>query len=192
MSTKIYNGIKFKTTNYKELLDQLISVKKFAKEIALDMIRDLDLVLFIVANGLKNKSAWDITQKLINAIDFPNIIEWTFIPRLHFSVIIYPTPEGDIYGYYFDSGKAEFKKLLEPYFTDFHYQNQTDIPEGIDPDEWEFRAKKWNELIDYKLKDTGFTFEFITSDDLDIFELESRIEVILEKLNREDKINSLF
>lgn len=192
MSTKLYNGIKFKTTNYKELLDQLVSVKKLAKELAVDMIRDSDLGLFIAANKLQEKSAWDIVRELVEAIDSSNLGKWAFVPSIHFSVVIYPTLEGDIYGYYFDSNKVQFKELLEPYFTDFHYQNQTDPPMDIHSDEWEFRREKWDELVDYKFKDSGFAFEFVTGDDLDLFDLESKVKVVLEKLNREKKIDSVL
>ena len=156
------------------------------------MIRDSDLGLFIAANKLQEKSAWDIGRELVDAIDSSNITKWAFVPNLHFSVVIYPTLEGDIYGYYFDSNKVEFKELLEPYFTDFHYQNQTDPPVDIHSDEWEFRREKWDELVDYKFKDTGLTYEIVTGDDLDMFDLEEKIKIVLDKLKRDEKINQVI
>lgn len=192
MSTKLYNGIKFKSNNIKEVLDQLISVKETAKKIAIDSISDRELGLFIASNKLLDKDCWTITRELMEAVDSNNYNKWAFVPRLHFSVVIYPTKEGDIYGYYFDSNKKEFRDLIEPFYTDFHYQNQTDPPMDIHSDEWEFRREKWDELVDYKFKDTGLTYEIVTGDDLDMFDLEEKIKIVLDKLKRDEKINQVI
>jgi len=192
MSTKLYNGIKFKSNNIKEVLDQLISVKETAKKIAIDSISDRELSLFIATNKLLDKDCFTITRELIEAVDSNSYNKWSFVPRLHFSVVIYPTKEGDIYGYYFDSNKKEFRDLIEPFYTDFHYQNQTDPPTDVTEEEWDFRREKWDELIDYKFKDTGLTYELVTGDDLDIFDLEEKIKIVLDKLKREEKINQVI
>lgn len=34
-----------------------------------------------------------------------------------------------------------------PLFTDYHYQNQTECPDGIDETEWEQRAAAWDQLL---------------------------------------------
>lgn len=167
MSTKIYNGVKFKSNNIKEVLDQLISVKEEAKKIALDLIKDSDLGIFIASNKLLDKTPWDISRDLLYAIDSDDN-RWTFVPRVHFSMVVYPTHEGDIYGYYFDSNKKEFKQLIEPFFTDFHYQNQSDPPMDIDSEEWDFRREKWDELVEWNFRDSGFTYYIVTSNDIDM------------------------
>lgn len=192
MSTKLYNGIKFKSNNIKEVLDQLISIKETAKKIAIDSISDRELGLFIVTNKLLDKDYYTITRELIEAVDSNSYNKWSFVPRLHFSVVIYPTKEGDIYGYYFDSNKKEFRDLIEPFYTDFHYQNQTDPPTDVTEEEWDFRREKWDELVDYKFKDTGLTYELVTGDDLDIFGLEEKIKIVLDKLKRDQKINQVI
>jgi hypothetical protein len=43
MSTKIYNGIKFKSTNYREVLDQLIDIKKKSILLVNELIKDRDI-----------------------------------------------------------------------------------------------------------------------------------------------------
>ena len=192
MSTKLYNGIKFKSNNIKEVLDQLISIKETAKKIAIDSISDRELGLFIVTNKLLDKDYYTTTRELIEAVDSNSYNKWSFVPRLHFSVVIYPTKEGDIYGYYFDSNKKEFRDLIEPFYTDFHYQNQTDPPTDVTEEEWDFRREKWDELVDYKFKDTGLTYELVTGDDLDIFGLEEKIKIVLDKLKRDQKINQVI
>ena len=192
MSTKLYNGIKFKSNNIKEVLDQLISVKETAKKIAIDSISDRELSLFIATNKLLDKDCFTITRELIEAVDSNSYNKWSFVPRLRFSVVVYPTAEGDIYGYYFDADKKEYNDLIEPFYTDFHYQNQTDPPTDVTEEEWDFRREKWDELVDYKFKDTGLTYELVTGDDLDIFDLEEKIKIVLDKLKREEKINQVI
>ena len=191
MSTKLYNGIKFKSNNIKEVLDQLISVKETAKQIAIDSISDEDLGLFIGANNLLDKNHWDIARDLMEAIDCNNYGKWKFLPRLRFSVVVYPTAEGDIYGYYFDADKKEYNDLIEPFYTDFHYQNSSDRPSDITEEEWDFRREKWDELLKDKFKDTGLTYDIVTGDDLDIFDLSDKIKIVLEKLKRDAKIEEL-
>ena len=117
---------------------------------------------------------------------------WRFVPNIHFSVVIYPTVEGDIYGYYFDSNKKEYRDLLEPFYTDFHYQDQCDKPDDISDEEWDFRCDKWDELLKDKFKDTGFTYEIVNGSDFSAFSLSKRVKIVLDKLKREDKINQVI
>ena len=192
MSTKIYNGIKFKSKDFYQLLQELIEVKNKAKEVSINLISDKDLLYFIGGNKLEDKDAYSIAQEFSEALDSNNKSKWALVPNVHFSVVIYPTPEGDIYGYYFDSNKAEYNNLLKPLYTDFHYQNQSDPPTNLSEEEWNFRREKWDQLVDYKFKDTGFTYEFVTGDDIDIWDLQDRIKSILEKLKRDKKIDSVI
>jgi hypothetical protein len=192
MSTKLYNGIKFKSNNIKEVLDQLISVKETAKQIAIDSISDRDLSLFINANKLLDSDAWVIANELKEAIASDNYNRWSFKPRLKFSVIVYPTTEGDIYGYYFDCDKKEYNDLIKPFYTDFHYQNQTDPPNDVSEKDWDFRRDKWDELLKDRFMDTGFSYEIVSGDDLDFFDLVDKIKIVLDKLKREEKINQVI
>jgi hypothetical protein len=192
MSTKIYNGIKFKSKDYYQLLQELLEVKNKSKEVSKNLISDRDLLYFISGNKLEDKDSFFIAQEFLDAADSNNKSKWTFSPNIHFSVVVYPTPEGDIYGYYFDSNKKEYNELLKPLYTDFHYQNQSDPPTNLSEEEWDFRREKWDQLVDYKFKDTGFTYEFVAGGDIDLWDLESRIKIILEKLKREKKIDSVI
>lgn len=193
MSTKLYNGIKFKSNNIKEVLDQLMSIKEKANEIALDLLDDESLALFISANNLLDKDKWEISREMIDALESSNYNKWHFKPRMYFSVVIYPTQEGDIYGYYFDSDKQEFNDLLKPFYTDFHYQNQTDPPNDVTEEEWEFRQLKWDELLPGdKFKDSGLQYDIVTGDTLDIWDLQDKIDLVLEKIKRQSKIDQVL
>ncbi len=192
MSTKLYNGIKFKSNNMREVLDQLMSIKKRANDIAIDLLDDRSLALFIDTNNLLDKDKWETTREVIDALDSSNHNRWKFKPRLHFSVVVYPTKEGDIYGYYFDSDKKEFCDLLKPFYTDFHYQNQTDPPTDVSEEEWKFRELKWDELLPGdKFSDSGLQYDIVTGETLDIWDLEDKIEIILDKMKRDRKIENL-
>ncbi len=192
MSTKLYNGIKFKSNNMREVLDQLMSIKKRANDIAIDLLDDRSLALFIDTNNLLDKDKWETTREVIDALDSSNHNRWKFKPRLHFSVVVYPTKEGDIYGYYFDSDKKEFYDLLKPFYIDFHYQNQTDPPTDVSEEEWKFRELKWDELLPGdKFSDSGLQYDIVTGETLDIWDLEDKIEIILDKMKRDRKIENL-
>jgi hypothetical protein len=156
MSTKIYNGIKFKSKDYYQLLQELLEVKNKSKEVSKNLISDRDLLYFISGNKLEDKDSFFIAQEFLDAADSNNKSKWAFSPNIHFSVVVYPTPEGDIYGYYFDSNKKEYNELLKPLYTDFHYQNQSDPPTNLSEEEWDFRREKWDQLVDYKFKDTVY------------------------------------
>ena len=194
MSTKLYNGIKFKSNNIKEVLDQLMSIRKPANNLALDLLPDDRLALFIKTNDFVDKDKWFISRELITALDSSFSNKWSFVPRLHFSVVIYPTTEGDIYGYYFDSDKQEFNDLLKPLYTDFHYQNNSDKPRDLTDEEWKFRELKWDELLEGgdKFADNGLVYNIVTGDTLDIWDLEDKIALVLEKIKRESKINQVL
>ena len=48
---------------------------------------------------------------------------------------------------------------IQPYLSDYHYQNQTDKPEKISDEEWEIRKQDWEEAIgpDYIVNNHGFS-----------------------------------
>lgn len=192
MSTKLYNGIKFKSNNIHQVLHELISIKQVAKKIALELIKDTEIALFINGNKLSDKDSFDVVKEMLDAMDTMNHNRWSFIPNIHFSVVVYPCKDGDIYGYYFDSNKIEYRNLLDSFCDEFHYQNQSDKPDNISDEEWEFRALKWDELIDYKFRDTGLNYDIVTGDDFNIFDFNDRVKIILEKINRDKKINDVL
>jgi hypothetical protein len=170
-----------------------MSIKKRANEIALDLLDDESLALFISANNLLDKNKWEISREMFDALESSNYNKWNFKPRLHFSVVVYPTTEGDIYGYYFDSDKQEFNDLLKPFYTDFHYQNQTDSPTDVTEEEWNFRREKWDELLPGdKFADSGLQYNIVTGDSLDIWDLQDKIALVLEKIKRQSKIDQVL
>lgn len=195
MSTKIYNGIKFKSSNIKEVLDQLIQLKKVANKKAIEILKDSEIARFIMGNNLQSEVPFEISRELMHAINNSSSSlnrKWVLIPNLYFSVVVYPDNAGDIYGYYFISNRNEYHELLKPLYTDFHYQNQTDPPSELSEEEWNFRSTKWDELVDDKFGDAGFTYDLVTGDSIDLWDLEDRVKSVVESLRREDKINTVL
>jgi hypothetical protein len=187
MSTKIYNGIKFNSKNFKEILDQIVSIKPKAIDIAVEKLRK-SLPNFIKYNNLIDKDEYEISIVLTDSLSTSS--DKCFIPRVSFTIFFYPTKEGDVYGYFFDSNVSEYSKLLDPFCTDFHYQNQSDKPDDISEEEWDFRSDKWDELVDYNFRDSGFMYEVVSKDDIGA-QMISKIREILEPLKRDIKIESL-
>jgi hypothetical protein len=195
MSTKIYNGIKFKSSNIKEVLDQLIQLKKVANKKAIEILKDGEIARFIMGNNLLSEVPFEISRELMHAINNSSSSlnrKWVLVPNLYFSVVVYPDSVGDIYGYYFISNRDEYYELLKPLYTDFHYQNQTDPPSELSEEEWDFRRSKWDELVNDKFGDAGFTYDLVTGDSIDIWDIESRVKSVIESLKREDKINTVL
>ena len=66
MSTKIYNGIKFKSNNWKEVLEQLLSIRESAKELAMNKLSDEELAAFILTSKTQSLSEWEIYSEQIS------------------------------------------------------------------------------------------------------------------------------
>jgi hypothetical protein len=82
----------------------------------------------------------------------PLKIEVVIIPLSSRRTIVKP-----IYGGYGGLEKTKtaeaLKTLLDEHFTDYHYQNQSDRPEDVSPQEWNARKLNWDRLSDkYGLK----------------------------------------
>jgi hypothetical protein len=202
MSTWIYNGIKFKSKDWKEVLDQLVSIKSKAAEIGNSNISRRDLEMFITHNELSGEGKWDIFHKIQEGIDSTNKrlfnLKFNDYPhtyadshlKFNFSVILYPTKEGDIYGYYFND-LPKYDKLLRPFTDEFIYYDSSDQPDNVTDEEWDARGKKWDELVPDRFSDTGFKFNIVCSDDLDRGIVIEFIKEILPSIKRDKKIEDL-
>lgn len=127
MSTKIYNGIKFNSTNLLEIISELKKLVPGAQEIARQEITSR-LLQFVIRKGnmLESKS-YDIEQELKREL-MEAKYQGNGPFKLQFSLFLYPHSNGKFYGAHFASNK-EFKKLLfdSNICVDYHYQNQTDM-----------------------------------------------------------------
>ena len=175
--------MKFKSKDWKEVLDQLISLKP--KAIELLEIDDDTIEYFISKDNLIDKDIFDIWNHLKSS-DF-------FIGCFNFKIILFPTKEGDIYGYYSCDGN-KYKKLLDGIYDEFNYWDHTDVPDDIDYAEWEWQGMKWEELIgnSYYFADAGFNFNIIGINDLNDRLVRKQIEGVVEIMKRDRKIDDVL
>ena len=182
MSTKIFNGMKFKSKDWKEVLDQLMELKPKALELV--KIEDDDLDYFIAKDNLLDRDVFDIWDHLKSS-------EY-FIGSFHFKVVLFPTKEGDIYGYYM--GNNKYTKLLDGIYDEFNYWNHTDFPDDLDYADWEWRGMKWDELTGdlYYISDAGFNFNIVGINDLNAVLIRKQIAGVVEIMKRDQKIDDVL
>ena len=183
MSTEIFNGMKFKSRDYKEVLDQLMVLKP--KAIELLEIDDDSLEYFIVKYNLIDRDAFDIWNHLKS--------NEHFIGSFHFKVVLFPTKEGDIYGYHM-CDRNKYKHLLDGIYDEFNYWDHTDGPGDIDYAEWEWQGMKWEELLGDSsyISDAGFNFNIVGINDLNPQLIRKQIGNLVEVMKRDQKINDVL
>lgn len=191
MSTKIYNGIKYKTNNLHELLKMFKKKREQAEKICIKNFLDRELRFFISMNNLEEKEPFNIFMEISKSAskDERTIKDFNYT----LSFIVFPHKSGDLYGYYLNDNISEYQKIVKSVSTDFHYQNQVDKPKAISVKKWNERRDIWEELLPGigRLDDHGFIFKLVKDD---VFwnnqtEIEKRIELVLPDLiKRKDKV----
>jgi len=180
MSTKIYNGIRFKSRNFYEVVSQLYDLKKQAIANSVDeLVGDP----FTMVRFLKNKfnDDFDIealkdpynnfTFECLNALksDLDDRLRSSFGIDFNCSVNIIPHPNGNIYGYVFNDRIQQNYDLLLSIADEYGYQNQTDKPDEISEEEWDERRNIWNIIFDkyFTFAEAGPKYDLVSSFDLE-------------------------
>lgn len=77
--------------------------------------------------------------------------------------ILYIPDKSNVYGMYF--GDHTYSKIIwdDEHFEDYHYQNQTDMPDGMTKQKWKTREKTWDRILgpDYIPINHGFEVEIL-------------------------------
>jgi len=201
MSTKIYNGIRFKSKDIQEVTRQLTNLRKKAIELGNARVNDqLGLAIFVALSSKYKKWGVELTKEKYqkNPRSFMMFLEWEiqecfraqqrkrFEPQFLFSVMLFPHSDGTLYGYYLDDDHPEYRKLLlENIADEFHYQNQSDPPEDIPYEEFEAREKVWDKILGSDtFNDRGWEFSIVRPDH---FQLDrDKAKEIIEKMMTED------
>lgn len=188
MSTKLYNGIKFKTDDIYQLFEELKGIKEKAIKIGMDNLCSLDtLCHFILNNKLSDSNTYEVKNALED--NLRGVYRTMLDPLFNFSILIFPY-KGKLYGYYFDDDLYEYGELIKDISDDYSYQNQTDRPEGISEEEYEERKKVWEGILGYDtMSERGLRYNFVSIDtifdDNERFKrLMSSIKEALEYLKR--------
>jgi len=194
MITKIYNGVKFKSNNWKEVLDQLTSIRSEAIEIANNSIDVKKIIGIIELEEIDLENSEGYIEMFI----FDKLKESIYQCRklrvktyFNFSIILYPDKEGDIYGYYFNE-LNEHPILLKPFTEDYAYWDNSDAPEDMEYEDFRKRGDKWDELITGTFIESGFDFKLVTKENLDRSKIYPLIKQAISIVKRDDKINEIL
>lgn len=190
MSTKIYNGIKFKSNNIVEIVQQLQNVREELLKICntSDIISQEDIIGFIKYCDLDKEitkfSVYEIHHKMYDEL-LKQTEETRLFLRFTCSIYIIPYKDGNIYGGLF-CDNVKYYKYIMPYTEDYHYQDQTDRPEEITEEEWGERDDIWNEIFEkfWTFSEVGLKYEIIGAKDL---RLHERIEHALNEIKSENE-----
>ena len=199
MSTKIYNGIKFKTNDIYELYDLL---NDFKIESSLLLRKGFDKKLpFILKQVMKDyyiehknlDSVWEIAdlfkkdfQKNDFRVDYNNYIQ------------IYPHPETKaLYGYFILDSESENLLLSKDWVEDYHYQNSSDGPDDMSYEEYSKRGDLWDELFasSYKIEDSGFKYKIMDFSEIFFYQdsvFNKYFKINEESITRELKLERII
>lgn len=184
MSTKLYNGIRFKSRNMGDILQQLILIRKDAVKLANELLTIDELKSFIILNDLTNSYNYAVFRALRDDLNSDNrtILSVDF----NFTISLIPEKNGYVYGYYFADHPQEYYQLIEPFVVDYHYQNQCDKPGNISNKAWNNRRKKWDKLLGYdSFTQRAFSFTMVNSSDLNFSETLRKIKIALTEIKEE-------
>ena len=193
MSTKIYNGVKFKTKDFNEVLTLLNDIRVKSIEIGNNSITMVDLEEYINYSGLIKLTAFEIFMKFKNDLSVDvSYFKSQFLPDFKFKIYLYPTKEGDIYGYFIGE-LNEYENLIRDVTDDFSYYDNCDAPDDINYVDWECRGVKWDELIPSgSFAENSFTYTIVNGCDLDRSLIQTKIKEVLGYLDRDNKLNSIL
>lgn len=184
MSTKIYNARLAKmpmTEVHAALLDIKPTIADIGRKILSKKIAGLASGFFDeVSAGITSIDREDIgaeRQKSLSTLsdvitqEYRKVCERVKITQTRrqrdplvdtsFEIYVFPTPD---YEHTLMICNCEQQEMLDILYndgwnTDFHYQNSTDKPDDVSPEEWQYRAKTWDAAMPSgRPVDTCFTF----------------------------------
>lgn len=215
MSTKIYNGYRFdKDYSLRELDTLLMELKKEIQKVANKEYckRILDELLYVYdckcffGEEIAKKRMNEYCKKEPEKLSWLNVLydigfyvddkikeskvsgkrslQYDFGCEIH----IMPTKDKLLFTLYVE--KEEFKEIIEskPFVLEYMYQNQTDKPDDISDEEWEERAKDWDEAIIGGIPaNHGFTVSFVNDFSFPVISSDVIREVFSEVRTKEKR-----
>lgn len=158
MSTKIYNGFKFKSTDIFEIFNELKRIRQEClpiyehdcnQYVATRSVTLLDRYCYYKEKfGEKPAPIVDAYLEFVDRVKkVKSSSQRDPLADYEFGISIFPF-NGEFYGMHFTEQKS-FLKILQgsPLFIEYHYQNQTDPPEEISDEDWQLRKEIWENGI---------------------------------------------
>ena len=169
MSTKIFTGFKFNTTDFFEVREILASYREEVSEIVEEkmssflIIRSVEMFDHNMVEGNENGKDSFYTKAYFELLDRQREIKKTDVrdPAVDFEVSVVVLPfNGEFYGIcYAESDKFYNLLLKDKRVSEFSYWNNTDRPKKITKKEWDARAKIWDGIFEKNSipAEAGFT-----------------------------------
>lgn len=187
MSTKIYNGIRFRSRNLRDVLSQLQSRRDGIVERMNNNLTKHDIHFFMNMSERTSNIKWmDVWLELTKTLEKHNRPIW--IPSFVVTLVIIPIKEdNDILGVVYADGREdiirdEFKDILE----DFGYWDNSDPDEDVAEELWEERERKWESLNLYKpMNELGFVYELVKPGDLSMTRVKTLFDEVIEDMKTE-------
>lgn len=216
MSTKIYNAFKVVNVKKPITLSKLSEINESLKKEAFKLYRQ-ELVKIIgrrvwCLKDLYTYFGEDITTKVdekmlrrINQLkedgnlekiarydifDFTSEMkknETEFGDSFGKFKILYIPDKSNVYGMYF--GDHTYSEIIwnDEHFEDYHYQNQTDMPDGMTKQRWKIREKTWDRILgpDYIPINHGFEVEI-----LNYYSSSTEVKILKDTIFATDAVES--
>lgn len=159
MSTKIYNGIKFKSNNLIDVLDFCDKLREKAPSVIKKCGAKFSARAFAyIKDNLALKGELRTNENIVNQIicDYRKLLGDALkretrepLVDMSLSLTIHPLKDKEIIlGIYFAQNKDMSDIVTtDEFIEDYHYQNQTDFPEGISKKDWEIREQDWDKAL---------------------------------------------
>jgi hypothetical protein len=180
MSTKIYDAYRLNDGKLKTFFFIKRRLETLYEHHVLRTVDAIPDSLYVRDIDLGNvteyvKSLFDKKIKELDAVDMKLIIDAVIdtnsqYDRLNFrsSMVLFHCRENiyiQFFGIDFDSGKNFISSLeASNILSDFHYQNQTDIPDNTTEEEYEKRRVIWDEIYkaanSYTPGEVGLSYDF--------------------------------
>lgn len=200
MSAKIYEGVKFVSDNIYDIYKSLMGLRDKCIDIGVNHLLSDDYIGTIKSYMLFEQLYYQNASKIVHLIqrEFDKQYRSHSAPSFLFEIIIYPHSSGQFFGTYFTDRIPEYRNLLfaRHVVEDFHYQNQSDIPDGISDEEWGVRKKIWDDIFDHgdSFSEKGMIVKIVQSKHMfynknNISRIYHRIEELKQSLQNEDSKN---
>ena len=187
MSTKIYNGIRFRSRNLREVLSQLQSRRDGIVERMNNNLTKHDIHFFMNMSERTSNIKWmDVWLELTKTLEKHNRPIW--IPSFVVTLVIIPIKEdNDILGVVYADGREDIiRDEFKDIFEDFGYWDNSDPDEDVAEELWEERKRKWESLNLYKpMNELGFVYELVKPGDLSMTRVKTLFDEVIEDMKTE-------
>lgn len=168
MSIKIYNGIKFNSSNIESVFKELLAAKEIIYECGHN---EIDSITLRIALDDCKQTHW--SSRRFHLEKKMKELSINSMNHLNCEIVIYPY-QGKLYGH-INTNCKKYIHILNSMniFKEYSYWNNSEKPKKISANEWNKRNDIWRAIIEIK---NGLHFSLFSSEDL--FDEDRLIEKI--------------